>query len=79
MHMIIELLPLVFGFCIALLHWFTKASRLKNGLFMCLGVAGGIAVNRLNGESFEFMVVDIFTTTVSTLVFIMLGKYMAKA
>jgi hypothetical protein len=78
MHAIIELLPLLFGFCIAQLFRLTKMFRFKNVLFIIIAVILGILANRLNGEGAELLIIDIPLTAGSALVFIFVSRFFAR-
>ena len=78
MHVIIEALPVLFGCCIGLVFWFTKAFPLKKVLLGGITIILGIVANRLNGEGTELLIIDIPLTAISTFFTVFLFRFFTR-
>ena len=75
MREMIELLPIILGFFIAILYYLVKARPFKNVIFIVLVVLSGIFTNWVSREGIAFLFMDILMSGLSTVGFALIYKY----
>lgn len=78
MHAIIELLPVILGFFIAIFYYFKKAGYVKNIVFVLLTFGSGFLANWLSKEGIELLFIDVAVAGFSAFGFVSLIKFFRR-
>ena len=78
MHAIIEALPFFIGIPSILLYRLSKTFAFKKACLLLLTLLAGFMANRLSGEGWELLPVDLFQACASTVICLLLSRSLLK-